>query len=61
MLNFAGASAVNSILSLCGHKGGNFFASLSEKSATCHLNSSGNLISSFACCSAYLCAISIVV
>jgi len=57
-LNLSGALGVSSILWSCGRDGGNFFASSSEKSAACHLNSGGRVTSSLACCLAYLCAIS---
>ena len=46
-LKLVGASVVSSILWSHGLEGGNFFASSLEKSASCSLNSSGSLTSSF--------------
>ena len=57
-LNLLGALGMSSILWSCGHDRGNFFASSSEKSAACRLNSCGRVTSSLACCLAYLWAIS---
>jgi len=57
-LNLLGASGVSSILWSCGRDGGNFFASSSEKSVACRLNSGGKVTPSLACCLAYSWAIS---